>query len=67
MKWQIGCGADDCKEGTYDIFDENGDNIAREVTYANAAIIVELHNDSWLGSPADAKGEGDAKISSRKV
>ncbi len=29
MRWQIGCGADDCKEGTYDIFDENGNNIAR--------------------------------------
>ena len=55
MKWRIGCGADDCKPGTYDIFDENGDNIAREVSYANASIIVELHNDSWLGEKCEVE------------
>jgi hypothetical protein len=44
MIWNFGCGADDCKYPTYDIFNENGDNIAREVSHDNALLICELHN-----------------------
>ena len=43
MKWNYGCGADDCKHPTYDIFDENGENIVREVSLDNAATICEMH------------------------
>ena len=57
-KWSFGCGADDCKYPTYDIFDGNGDNIAREVSYDNAIAIVEAHNkttanDAGADSTAD--------------
>jgi hypothetical protein len=42
--WNYGCGADDCKHPTYDIFDQDGNTLAREVSYENAAAICEAHN-----------------------
>jgi hypothetical protein len=42
VKWNYGCGADDCKHPTYDIFDQNGENIAREVSHDNAATICGM-------------------------
>jgi hypothetical protein len=43
VKWNYGCGADDCKHPTYDIFDANGGNIAREVSHGDAATICGMH------------------------
>lgn len=59
-KWAYGCGADDCKYPTYDIFDEHTNvTIARGVTYENASAIVQSHNalmTAFDGS-GDANGE----------